>query len=192
MVLRHKFSAQSLADSFNSRFRRGEASDDAPLDIQLVIDPEDVYGNPYNETPLPPSETLPFGNPSFTNKPQLETPLSDPLLTTPHAMLFHAVNKFPRNRCLAYRKIVGYDKVVLKSRRGMEVRDGLLVNDGVVEKETVIIGEWEYLTYQEVGRVVLALATALGSLVRGGGSIHMYAKNRSVPNSMPPSTRNRF
>lgn len=124
------------------------------------------------------SETQSIRYPSVIKQPLLETSSADPLLDTPHALFFHAAMKFPQHRCLAFRKQNAYVTEVVKMRKGKEVDEGILIKEQLIRKETVMVGDWEYKTYEEVATVIRHLAAALSMKV--DGRLHMFGRNRLV------------
>lgn len=109
-------------------------------------------------------------------QPLLETSAADPLLDTPHTLFFHAAMKFPLHRCLAFRKQNAYVTEVVKTRKGKGVDEGILIKEKLIRKETVMVGDWEYKTYEEVAAMIRYLAAALSMKV--DGRLHMFGRNR--------------
>lgn len=56
--------------------------------------------------------------------------------------------------------------------------EGILIKEQLIRKDTVMVGDWEYKTYQEVAIVIRYLAAALS--IKVDGKLHMFGRNRLV------------
>lgn len=61
-------------------------------------------------------------------------------------------------------------------RKGKGVDNGILIKEQLIRKETVMLGDWEYKTYEEVAKVIRCLAAAL--IMKVDGRLHMFGRNR--------------
>lgn len=142
----------------------------------------DLSSTPTNPAPTPPSimmspsETKPIRYLPSAKQPLFEISGADPVLDTPHALFFHAAKKFPQHRCLAFRKQIAYVTEVEKMRKGKGVDNGILIKEQLIRKDTVMLGDWEYKTYEEVAKTIRFLAAAL--IMKVDGRLHMFGRNR--------------
>ncbi|KAI5837918.1 hypothetical protein DFP73DRAFT_617951 [Morchella snyderi] len=125
--------------------------------------------------PLPPTETSPFNISPSQDLHYLETPLSKPELSTLSSILAYAVSKYGDECCFASRKVVGRAAGGAQSRVSGKDTDGSPIEESAQAKRTIAVGEWKYLTYNEVGKMVPTLSAGLTQIVKG--RLHMFGRN---------------
>lgn len=179
MLLR-KLSIQNIRGKYPSECNLPPLLNPGPSAYTSTTD-ADTPSTPTNPAPIPPSmmspsETKPIRYLPTAKQPLFEISATDPVLDTPHTLFFHAAKKFPQHRCLAFRKQIAYVTEVEKMRKGKGVDNGILIKEQLIRKETVMLGDWEYKTYEEVAKAIRFLAAALAMKV--DGRLHMFGRNR--------------
>jgi hypothetical protein len=138
------------------------------------------------KTPSPPTETPPFNISPSQDLHYLETPLSKPELGTLSAILSFAVSKYGDERCFASRNVASRATGGAQSRVRGKDAGGPPIEDSAQTRGLVTVGEWEYLTYSQVGKIVSTLSAGLKQVVKG--RLHMFGRNRSVSTCLRMST----